>query len=349
LHALSIAIALDAIVRVAAPSDGALADRVRGQIADLDVELTTDAAPLETTLPAQLAKADALAKQHAARAVVVWFLTRPDGVLVVCVSEPRAGRVLVRELGRPESGELSSATLEQAALVVRNALRALAAGGTIGVERSVYEPPPPPPPVVKARAIEAPSKPHAAASATGFGGVGARASLDGLFGTSAAWLWLGIGWRSFEVRLDASIGAPTDAVSSYATLHVARHTFALAASADLLRGRTLDFAIGGRAGGTVYVRTTPRTDPTLAAAPRGVTGAGLVGVETRLRWRPTEGAWALVAAAGVDFTLGAPTFGVNAPTFVHLETPAVVEPWLALGIEFDPIRRFRPSMNDEQR
>jgi hypothetical protein len=133
--------------------------------------------------------------------------------------------------------------LEQAALVVRSAFRALAAGGTIGVERSAYEPPP---------MIVKPSKPRAPVHArqqgvVGFGGVGAIAGLDGLFGTSAVWTWLGARWPGFDVRLEATFGVPTDAVSSLATFHVARHTFAMDASVgfSIARGR---FRIGGRAG-----------------------------------------------------------------------------------------------------
>jgi hypothetical protein len=320
-------------VRVATPADRDLLERIRGQIADLDVEMTTDAAPLEATLVAQLARADALAKTHAAeRAVVVWFTAREGGGIVLCVSEPAAGRVLVRTIGSTE--QLSSAVLEQTALVVRNALRALAAGGTIGVERSVFEPPPPPKtPKPKPPAPVVPVREHG--GAVGFGGVGAIAGLDGLFGTSAIWTWLGARWPSFDVRLEATFGVPTDAVASLATFHVARHTFALDASIELLRSHALDFALGARAGGIVYVRTTRDTDPSLTPAPLGVTGAGVLGIEARLRWHPAP-MWAFVATAGVDFILGPPTFGVNAPTYIRLEEPAVVEPRVGLGIEFTP-------------
>ncbi len=322
---------LDVIVRVTSSAERELLTRILGQVADLDVTLTTDDTPLEATLPAQLTSADVLAAGHHAR-VVVWFLPRNEGAgLLLCISEPAAGRVLVRAVQQSELGPLTSAALEEAALVVRNALRALAAGGTIGVERTVYAPTKP-----KPVATPAPPPPKHGGDLAAFGGLGAQIGTDGVAGNANTALWLGVRSRVFELRLDGSMGAPTDTVSPYATFHIARDVLAIAASIDVGRSASWDLDVGVRAGAIAYVRTTRDPSPSVVAAPLGVSGAGLAGLEVRWRWRPTRAAWGIVALVGVDAVLGAPTFELATPTgFIHVFTPSVAQPRALLGFELE--------------
>src|SRR6185503_6375025 len=111
-------------VRVEAPDDRALVERVRGQVSDLALELEV--------------VEDGRALDDAGALAVVWF-ARPEpnaDRIVVRVMDLRRGRTLVRDLGgggRAADGALSSGTLEAAALVVREALREM-----------VLVPPPPP-------------------------------------------------------------------------------------------------------------------------------------------------------------------------------------------------------------
>ena len=133
-------------VRVASPIDTALLERTTGQTSDLDVELLPQpTGPLEPSLAEQLVTARSLADTAGAD-VVVWFGAAPQdagpGAVLVHVADTRSGRVLARVVaGNADAGTDAvapdSATTEQAALVVRSTLRALAAGGTIGVEAPV--------------------------------------------------------------------------------------------------------------------------------------------------------------------------------------------------------------------
>lgn len=122
-----------AVVRVP-EAEPALWARVRGQSSDLDVTLTRVRDAGEPALADQLEVAARLARAHQAR-VVVWFRPLPGrrGVIVY-VAEPGADTVFVRRLPQGKGSVAArSATAEAAALVVRSALRALAAGGRIGV------------------------------------------------------------------------------------------------------------------------------------------------------------------------------------------------------------------------
>jgi hypothetical protein len=119
------------LLLVADQRERALAARVEGQIADLDVSVVTAPAALPPDPGGQLAAARARALERRAEAVV-WFASDGDG-WVVRVAQGE--RVLSRRVARA-SGELSdSATLEAVGLAVRTELRGLAAGGSIG-ERS---------------------------------------------------------------------------------------------------------------------------------------------------------------------------------------------------------------------
>ncbi len=134
--------AFDVLVRIDDPADRLLLDRVRGQTSDLNVLLLTDSRkPIEPTLPEQLDTARKLSEEQHAR-LVVWF-EHDREVVTVFVAEPAAGRVLVRRITPSEGRLAGSAQQESAALVVRSAMRALAAGGEIGVSEQEAAPPAP--------------------------------------------------------------------------------------------------------------------------------------------------------------------------------------------------------------
>jgi hypothetical protein len=329
---------IDAVVRVTSADDRVLFTRILGQVADLDATVTEDERPLEQSFTDQLNGADDLATLHHAR-VVVWVLprTRAEGLLL-CISEPRAGRVLVRAVGEGLAPNNStSAVLEQSALVVRNALRALAAGGTIGVERKTYDEP----------RAQAPPPTHPSTRPpqrfVGVAGIGGDVGVDGTVGRGGLATWLGGRGGIFEFRLDASFGVPTDTTSLFATLHVTRDTFALASAATIVRSQWWDLDVGGRAGAALYLRMTRDPRSLVTPAALGIAGAGVVGLELRGRFRPTRGVWAIVLAAGLDVLLGAPTFGLTESSgFVPLFTPTTLEPRALLGIELTTMRGVDP-------
>src|SRR4051812_15579101 len=134
------------VVVRAGSRDATIVTRLRGQLADLEgVTVTVDDGAVEPTLEGQLAAAERIGAR-----VVVWFIPRGK-TLAVAIATPRDHRLFVREI--PQSSE--SATAEAAAITVRTAVRAIALGGTIGIEVAPVAPPAPepvPPPVVRVEA-----------------------------------------------------------------------------------------------------------------------------------------------------------------------------------------------------
>lgn len=217
--------AFDVLVRIDHPEDRLLLDRVRGQTSDLNILLLTDSTqPIESTLPAQLDTARKLSEQQGTR-VVVWFEHDRD-VVTVFVAEPSAGRVLVRRI-EPSEGRLGgSAQQESAALVVRSAMRALAAGGEIGVTEQEASPPPVPPPVVVAAPETTPAPPPPLPEGwelVQF--VGARAALDGTTRTGQHSLWGRLALRRGRIQgeLRAALGFPVALDDDVARVSLLRH------------------------------------------------------------------------------------------------------------------------------
>lgn len=117
------------------------AEAVASQLADLpvsfDVEWVADV-PLD--LRAQVDAARKVAARRDATAVFWIDLTLPEQ-LFLYFAEPEGGRILVRTI-RSE-GEGMEARLETVAVIIRGAVKAILAGGKIGVEAPPEEPPEP--------------------------------------------------------------------------------------------------------------------------------------------------------------------------------------------------------------
>src|SRR5262245_56636016 len=123
------------VVVVRDGGDAALAvARLRGQLTDLDVQLTVAPGAVEPALDAQIAAAARLAAERGARAVV-WFIARRGG-LAVAIATPADRRLFVREIPAADP----SAVAEAAAGAARGALRALGDGGTLGGEVPAVRP-----------------------------------------------------------------------------------------------------------------------------------------------------------------------------------------------------------------
>jgi hypothetical protein len=131
------------VVRITSEMSRALSDRIRGQTSDLSIELVTvDTGPLESTLPGQVGSATTVAQVYDADAVV-WFDdigTSPTGEKRLLVMQPKAKRLLLREVGDPSAPSSKrpseSAQLEAASLIVRVAVQAMMQGVMIGVEQA---------------------------------------------------------------------------------------------------------------------------------------------------------------------------------------------------------------------
>jgi len=301
---------LRAVLRVP-PGAEALAERVHGQTSDVDVEIRQDTAPIEASLPAQLAAADTIAARESVD-VVVWCdrESDPPERLLVVVAMPRAGRVLVRRV----EGE-GSAALESAALIVRSALRALAAGAEIGVHRAEVAPVeqrpprPSPGPAPETRAVRATPRTPAPAWIASLGSLSiwdfhSDAGQHGLAGR------FGIAIRRLEVGLVAGVALPATLKDEYATLSLSRRHLAVFTGLRVVAANRLHVVVGAELGAAAWARSTVETAPGVVAAAPQVTYAPFAAPQVGLRWL------ALPALAGTlllsaDVVPGAPRIGLR--------------------------------------
>jgi hypothetical protein len=125
------------------------AEAVAAQLADLpvsfDVEWVDD---LEPSMRSQVGAAREVSARLGSTAVFWVDLSLPEQ-LFLYIAEAEGGRILVRSI-RSE-GEDLEARLETVAVIIRGAVKAILAGGKIGVEAP---PPPPPAPPEPTRALD---------------------------------------------------------------------------------------------------------------------------------------------------------------------------------------------------
>ena len=328
------------VVLAGGARDAELVLRVEGQVADLDATLARDATSMPASpLPVQLVTARRLARTHAAD-VVVWFV-RDDGDIIVHVTDTGGDRVLVRRVGAGGGAMAESAAIEAAAVIVRTALRGLAAGGEIGVavERELPPDPvvePPPPPREDDLGGVRPLRPSAT---IGWSSVLDGESSTGHHGVSARLGVAGGPWR-FAVALTHRPAISLE--SAMATIDVERQTIGVALGLDVAGGAQLRRATRWRVSAEVALAMT-RFDRTTTA-----TGATIEPTADRATWTPTatpavrisrrvaRGAW-LELALGADLVAQAPEFGVATPQgFATIGRLWPVEPHAALGVVVDP-------------
>jgi hypothetical protein len=299
--------------------------RLRGQLADLDVEIATERAPIEAALHAQLSTATRMAASHHARAVV-WFTARGGGI-VVAIATPADHRLFVREIPAGDA----SAVAEAAAVAVRGALRAIGEGGTIGIEvaappTSLALPAPAPAPAP----AEDPSPPIGVEVAVGWqivfdagADAGAQALAQRTSVTRGAWA------GNVAVSLGPALrrDAPAAAVPGLA-IELSRSTATLG-----VERRFAGFALGAAAGVVVYHRSTVAILPELAATPAATTIGFVGGPELRWQWRPGGGHLGVEAVGGLDVVAGAPEPVVaRGQTIQSLGALRTVQPRVSLRI-----------------
>lgn len=284
---------LDVVLRDGGEAPLAIA-RLRGQLADLEVAIVTERAPIEAALNAQLVTAARMAANHHARAVV-WFTARGGGILVA-IATPDDHRLFVREIPAGDA----SAVAEAAAVAVRGALRAIGDGGTIGIEVPAAPSLPFPAP---APAAPAPSPSIGVEVAVGWqivfdGGAeaGAQALSQRTSVTRGAWA----GNAAISLGPALRRAAPAANVPGLA-IELSRSTATLG-----LERRFAGFALGAAAGVVVYHRSTVAILPELAATPAATTVRFFGGPELRWQWRPGGGHVGVEAVGGLDVVAGAP-------------------------------------------
>jgi hypothetical protein len=289
-------------------------DRLRGQLADLEVTVTVVRGVVEASLEVQLAIAARLAAAHDARAVV-WFVAHGGG-LAVAIATPREHRLFVREIPAADP----SAVAEAAAVAARGALRAIAEGGTIGVE-------------IPAKLVEVVPV-ETAPSSPGLGlelGVGWQVALDAGAdaGAQAIALRTSATRQAWAVALALGVGpALRHAAGADVAVELSRSDAALG-----IERRFGGFALGVSAGAILYRRTTLATPAGLMPTDATTTIALAVGPELRWRWRPWSSRVGIEVCAGLDVVLGAPELAVvRNGTVESLGQLRRVQPRLGLSI-----------------
>jgi hypothetical protein len=303
------------VVRIVVRDGGLAVSRLRGQLADLDVEVRIAPDALEPTLDAQLATAAHLADAEGARAVV-WFVPHDRGI-AVAIATPGDHRLFVREIPAADA----SAVAEAAAVAARGAVRAIMLGGTIGVEVPAATTPPPveaPPPVAIAGE-------HTSLEAA----LGWQAAVDGGAdrGAQALAQRTTIARGAWAASLSLTLGASMHhAAANGVALELARSGGMLG-----VERRFGAFAIGVSAGALLYHRTTLSAPDGLVPTPDASTIAFVVGPEVSWRWR--EGRVGLLATAGLDLVAGAPDPAVDdGGTIESVGHVRAIQPRVSLSI-----------------
>ena len=291
--------------------------RLRGQVADLEIEISVVPGAIEPGLDAQLVAASRLATSRAARAVV-WFVARGRG-LAVAIATPGDHRLFVREIPAADA----SAVAEAAAVAARGALRAIGEGGTIGVEVTP-----------RAEVVATPGSRTGLELAVGWqvaldGGAdaGAQAIAQRTSVTRGAWA------GSLALSLGPALRHAIDPVLAPGlqpglTIELSRSTATLG-----IERRFAGLALGGSAGVLVAHRTTVATSGALAPTPAATTTAFVVGPELRWRWRPGGGHVGVEALVALDVVIGAPELAIAQGTEVDsIGTLRSLQPRFALSI-----------------
>jgi hypothetical protein len=332
------------VLLVGGDADAEIVTRVEGQVADLAAELERDRSLMPSSpLPVQLVTARRLARAHTAD-VVVWFV-RADGDVIVHVTDARGSRVLVRRVESSDGAMAESAASEAAAVIVRTAIRGLAAGGEIGIE--VKPEPPPPAPAPTPTPTPTPARdddlggvrPLRPSATIGWTSVYDGESSTGHHGVSARLGVAGGPWR-FAVALTHR---PSESLESQmATIDVERQTIGVALGLDVAGGAQLGRDVRWRVGADVLVamtrfgRTTTSTGVLVEPTADRATWSPTATPSVRISRRIARGAW-IELALGVDLVAEAPEFGVSTPTgFATIGSLWPVEPHAALGVVVDP-------------
>ena len=335
-----------ATVLVSSADDRTLMDRVRGQTSDLDADITVhDARSVAPTYEARMREADAAAKRSQANAVI-WF--RVVGAsITVYVAVPAQDRVLVRSLGGG-SGKPSSATLEAAALVVRDVIRALGQGATVGElrgERDATDVQPPPPLYFCAEpacwdrasplALTSPARPSQAPTFVSAAGWGLVRTRDASKVMHALELRLGARYERLFATAALTLGAiDVERVTERADLLVRRHSLALSAGATRVLSRDVTIDVGLTAGAVTFVRATRSLAPAFVPPETRAHTRLLAGPEARLSCAMARTV-AVVATLGVDAILDPPRFEVvEVPGRSGVYGLASLQPRLSIGIEW---------------
>jgi len=325
---------LRALFRIASPLDQMLLPRIHGQTSDLELELVeSQGAGLEARLRDQLSAADRLLDAEGAN-VAVWFLpVRGRDAVDVVLSIPETNRVLIRQVGPDGTSDVvSSATLEEAALVVRGALQALVEGVEVGVSReqavAQHEERDEP-------EEEAPLEPPLGAVSPLAPYMGAKVEF-GADGRSpfhvAPGIEAGLVWGALSFGVAGTWGLSRQVEDEQVLISMARHGLSARIGYRWDLGSfTLSPTL--HAGATFYRRRTLGTAAGVQATPNRVTVAASLGSSLQIELYPGLPWLCLVLTLGAEVVPGAPDFGyMDGDRFRQMRTPWYIQPIGNVGV-----------------
>jgi hypothetical protein len=348
------------VVRTIVPLDEALYERTVGQVSDLaaKVERAPDAA-LESSMTGRLVRARALAT-HLGASMVVWFEHPREAGPVVFIALPSQERVLVRPVAAKPNDVMArstSAMLEAASLVVRNALLAFESGATLGVptdeltrdeipapppEQNEQAPVPPGPPASRpprrnrSRPIATAEEP---ASWRPFIGAGWQVTIDGRSPTGARGGVLegGLRYGRWAALARGSLGLPSRTHDELVSLDVSRHSANVLFGYTLARTSNLELEGLAGAGAIIFRRAAFARDASFLPAPPATLTTAAAVAEVRLSWAPSRSfPLRLGVAAGADFLVQPPSFSYETVRGVVEHPSWFVEPRLGFMATLRP-------------
>lgn len=246
-----------------------LLERLRGQLSDVDVELSVGA--------------DAEGRHDVVlRVEGMTSLDGPAPELTVVVTVPGRRTSLRRSLRPAGRGGARSALLEEAALYVRATLLALAEGGTLGVRPAEPAPPPPPAPPTEP-AAPAPTVQPAIA-------VGVWGAIDGqtTFGQRGVELAFDLEIELLRFGARLGFGLPSESEDARTRLHLTHHGLDGYASVEGEPAEGVHLGAGASVGVGLVHRSTEPLQPGIASTPPAWTASLRLGPRLSARWRPGD-------------------------------------------------------------
>ena len=303
--------------------DETLEQRIRGQLSDLPWTVTRDPSPpppIQTVLEGSESR------------VVVWVSQTETGAVLHLLDRDER-RLLARAFDRPTGEAHPDSTLfESIAVSLRSSLRALAAGGTIGVvvpESDIGDRTSEPEPETESETESETDSPFVAL------GVGWWGALDGVSslqtGPSGG---LTIGYRALRVgaAFQFALGAAIEGLG--AEIRLARHgvVFELGAATD---GRPVELTGALRLGAFIQRRETVAVDAPLVATPGTRIVSAVIGARVGIR-AFLHDHLSLRLDIGADGLAPRPRFEANGGLVAE---PWALQPFMNLSLEVHALTR----------
>lgn len=308
---------------LAGPMDETLETRIRGQLSDLPWTLARDPSPpppIQAVLDASESR------------VVVW-VSRTESGAVLHLLDREERRLLARAFDRPTGEAHPDSTLyESIAVSLRSSLRALSAGGTIGVVVEEPEPEPEPPEVEPEPEVEAPEATSQSFVALGVGWWGALDGVSSLqTGPSGS---LSVGYRALRVGAAFQFALGTDIEGPGAQIRLARHGIVLELGGAIEK-RPVELTGAVRVGAFVQRRETVAVDPPLIATPGSRVVSAAIGARVGIR-AFLHDHLSLRLDVGADGLAPRPRYEANGGLVAE---PWTVQPFLNLSLEVHALTR----------